>query len=145
MGKYRHLTPEDREQIGVLRAAGFTMCAIASLIGKSPSTISCELRRNTLDSGRYSANVADGAYMERRQRSAILEQDEKLAAFVRQRLSEGWSPQQISGFCRKFLDCLKGSFQRTQLCCEGHELLECRDARLGQLAFADHMRGFDPR
>jgi IS30 family transposase len=88
MGKYRHLTPEDREQIGVLRAAGFTMCAIASLIGKSPSTISRELRRNTLDSGRYSANVADGAYMERRQRSAILEQDEKLAAFVRQRLSE---------------------------------------------------------
>jgi IS30 family transposase len=100
MGKYRHLTPEDREQIGVLRAAGFTMCAIASLIGKSPSTISRELRRNTLDSGRYSANVADGAYMERRQRSAILEQDEKLAAFVRQRLSEGWSPQQISGWLR---------------------------------------------
>lgn len=100
MGKYRHLTPEDREQIAILRAAGCTNRAIASSIRRSPSTISRELRRNGLDSGRYSANVADGAYMERRQRPAVLEQDAKLATFVRQRLSECWSPQQISGWLR---------------------------------------------
>ena len=100
MGKYRHLTPEDREQIAVLRAAGLKNVAIAASIGKSPSTIGRELRRNALDSGRYSANVADGAYMERRQRLARLEQDAKLATFVRQRLSEGWSPQQISGWLK---------------------------------------------
>ena len=35
MGKYRHLTPEDREQIAILRAAGWTMRAIAVSIGKS--------------------------------------------------------------------------------------------------------------
>jgi IS30 family transposase len=100
MGKYRHLTAEDREQIAIMRAAGWANGAIASSIGKSPATISRELRRNSLDSGRYSANVADGAYMERRQRPAVLEQHEKLAAFVRQRLSEAWSPQQISGWLR---------------------------------------------
>jgi len=100
MGKYRHLTPEDREQIAIMRAAGWTNGAIASSIGKSPSTISRELHRNSLDSGRYSANVADGAYMERRQRSALLELDATLATFIRQRLSEAWSPQQISGWLR---------------------------------------------
>ena len=100
MGKYRHLTPDDREQIAVLRVAGWTMSSIAASIGKSVSTISRELRRNRLDSGRYSASVADGAYMERRQRPALLEQDAELATFVRQRLSEAWSPQQISGWLR---------------------------------------------
>jgi IS30 family transposase len=100
MGKYRHLTPEDREQIAVLRSAGCTMGVMAVALGKATSTISRELRRNSLDSGRYSANVADGAYMERRQRSARLEQEAQLAAFVRQRLSEAWSPQQISGWLR---------------------------------------------
>lgn len=100
MGKYRHLTPEDREQIAILRSAGWTMGAIAASIGKSCATISRELRRNALDSGGYSARIADGAYMERRQRDAMLERDERLARFVRQRLSEGWSPQQVSGWLR---------------------------------------------
>ena len=60
MGKYRHLTPEDREQIAVLHAAGWTNGAIAASIGRSPSTIGRELRRNSLESGRYSARAADG-------------------------------------------------------------------------------------
>ena len=51
MGKYRHLTPEDREQIAVLRAADSSNNAIALSIGKSVSTISRELRRNALDGG----------------------------------------------------------------------------------------------
>lgn len=93
MGSYRHLTPEDREQIAIFRAAGWTNGAIAKSVRKSPSTISRELHRNALDSGRYSATVADGAYMERRQRPSRLELDASLATFVRQRLSEGWSPQ----------------------------------------------------
>lgn len=100
MGNYRHLTPDDREQIAIMRSAGHVNAVIASAIGTSPSTISRELRRNALDSGRYSARAADGAYMERRQRPARLERDAMLATFVRQRLSEGWSPQQISGWLR---------------------------------------------
>ena len=98
MGCYRHLTRDDRDEIAVLRAAGHTMRAIAMAMGKAPSTISRELKRNALDSGRYAAHVADGAYMARRQRSALLERDKRLAGFVRDRLTEGWSPQQISGW-----------------------------------------------
>ena len=100
MRKYRHLTPEDREEIAVLRVAGATNGEIAASIGKSASTISRELRRNALDCGRYSATVADGAYMARRRRDAVLERDERLARFVSDRLAEAWSPQQISGWLR---------------------------------------------
>ena len=100
MEKHRHLTPKDGEQIAIMRAAGWANGAIASSIGKSPTTISRELRHNSLASGRYSANVAGGAYMERRQRPARLERDAKLAAFIRQRLSGAWFPQKISGWLR---------------------------------------------
>ncbi len=85
MGSYRHLSREDREdredreEIAVLRAAGHANAGIAAALGRSPSTISRELRRNALDTGRHSARTADGAYLLRRQRSAILERDERLA------------------------------------------------------------------
>ncbi len=98
MGSYRHLSREDREQIAVLRAAGHSYAGIAVALGRAPSTISREVRRNALDSGRYSAQTADGAYLLRRQRSALLERDKRLARFVRDRLTEGWSPQQIAGW-----------------------------------------------
>ncbi len=45
------------------------MRAVAAAIGRTASTISRELKRNALDSGRYAAHVADGAYMARRQRT----------------------------------------------------------------------------
>ena len=98
MESYRHPSREDREQIAVLRAAGHSNAGIAAVLGRAPSTISREVRRNALDSGRYAAHVADGAYLLRRQRPALLESDKRLAGFVRDRLTEGWSPQQISGW-----------------------------------------------
>ncbi len=98
MGSYHHLTRDERDKIATFRAAGHAKAAIAEALGRSRSTISRELRRNALDSGGYSAQVADGAYMVRRQRAALLERDHRLAGFVRDRLLEGWSPQQISGW-----------------------------------------------
>lgn len=50
--------------------------------------------------GRYSPHHADGAYLLRRQREAAIEQDEALGRFVRDRLAEGWSPEQIAGWLR---------------------------------------------
>ena len=98
MGSYRHLSRDDRDRSAGMVAAGLPQSRIAEALGKSRSTISRELRRNALYGGGYSAANADGSYMERRQRSATLERDAKLGTFVRQRLSEAWSPQQISGW-----------------------------------------------
>lgn len=44
--------------------------------------------------------MADGAYMLRRQRAAALETDAKLATYVTDRLTEGWTPEQIAGRLR---------------------------------------------
>ena len=44
--------------------------------------------------------MADGSYLLRRQRRAVLETDTKLATYLADRLAEGWTPEQIAGRLR---------------------------------------------
>ena len=89
MSGYSHLTAEEPDRIAGLMADGLSLRSIAKALGRAASTISRELRRNALDSGAYRPHVADGAYMLRRQRAAVLETDAKLVAHVTDRLAEG--------------------------------------------------------
>ena len=100
MRSYSHLSEDERDQIGVLRAAGRSMGAIARALGRAKTTISRELQRNALPSGGYSPLHAAGAYQLRRRREAILERATDLRRFVRDRLAEGWTPEQISGWLK---------------------------------------------
>ena len=99
MSGYSHLTAEERDRLAGLMADCLSLRSIAKALGRAASTISRELRRNALDSGAYRPHVADGAYMLRRQRKAI-ETDAKLAAYVTDRLTEGWTPEQVAGRLR---------------------------------------------
>ena len=96
-----HLELEERERLAALRAEGLSLRAIARRLGRAASTISRELRRNALPRGGYLPVHAEGCYRERRQRPAILERDAKLARFVRERLLEGWTPEQIAGWLKR--------------------------------------------
>src|ERR687885_1504496 len=96
-----HLVLEERERLAALKAEGLSLRAIAARLGRAASTISRELRRNALPKGGYLPVYAEGCYLERRQRRAILEQDERLGRFVRERLLEGWTPEQIAGWLRR--------------------------------------------
>ena len=100
MRSYSHLSEDERDQIGVLRAAGRSMGTIARALGRAKATISRELQRNALPSGGYSPLHAAGAYQLRRRREAILERDAALRLFVGDRLAEGWTPEQISGWLK---------------------------------------------
>ena len=94
---YVHLGREERDEIATLRSKGLGVRAISRELNRSASTISRELRRNACDSGSYRPHVADGGYMLRRQRPARLERDARLAGYVTDRLTEGWTPEQIAG------------------------------------------------
>src|ERR1700756_3167680 len=98
---YSHLSDDEREQIGLARALGHSIGAIAQAIGRPKSTISRELSRNKLPSGRYSPLHAAGAYQLRRRREALIERDRALRTFVVDRLAEGWTPEQISGWNKR--------------------------------------------
>src|SRR4051812_4522117 len=92
-----HLELEERERLAALKAEGLSLRAIARALGRAASTVSRELRRNALPRGGYLPVHAEGCYRERRQRPAVLERDERLGRFVRERLLEGWTPEQIAG------------------------------------------------
>jgi transposase, IS30 family len=96
-----HLRLEERERLAVLKAEGLSLRAIAARLGRAASTMSRELRRNALPRGGYRPVHAEGCYLERRQRPAVLERDAKLARFVRERLLEGWTPEQIAGWLKR--------------------------------------------
>jgi len=102
MQSYSHLSFEEREQIAILRASGRGVRFIARAIGRCASTISRELKRNRLpSSGSYSPQLSlPGPTLSAPERSAVLEEDDKLRQFVCARLSEGWSPEQISGWLK---------------------------------------------
>jgi IS30 family transposase len=100
MGCYSHLSDDEREQIGLARTLGHSIGTIAQAIGRPKSTISRELSRNKLPSGRYSPLHAAGAYQLRRRREALIERDRALRTFVVDRLAEGWTPEQISGWLK---------------------------------------------
>jgi IS30 family transposase len=51
---YSHLSDDEREQIGLAKALGHSIGAIAQAIGRPRSTVWRELSRNRLPSGRYS-------------------------------------------------------------------------------------------
>ena len=96
-----HLRLEERERLAALKAEGLSLRAIAARLGRAASTVSRELRRNALPRGGYLPVHAEGCYLERRQRPAILERDAKLGRFVRERLLEGWTPEQIAGWLKR--------------------------------------------
>src|SRR5919199_3729761 len=96
-----HLELVERERLAALKAEGLSLRAIARALGRAASTISRELRRNALPKGGYLPAHAEGCYLERRRRPAVLERDAKLARFVRERLLEGWTPERIAGWLKR--------------------------------------------
>src|SRR5689334_4018371 len=95
-----HLELEERERLAALKAEGHSLRAVARALGRAASTVSRELRRNALPKGGCLPVHAEGCYLERRQRPAVLERDAKLGRFVRDRLLEGWTPERIAGWLR---------------------------------------------
>src|SRR3954468_18392171 len=97
----RHLSLGERERLAEAKAEGLSLRAIARRLGRAASTISRELPRNALPRGGYLPVHAEGCYLERRQRPAILECDGRLGRFVRERLREGGTPEQIAGWLER--------------------------------------------
>jgi IS30 family transposase len=95
----RYLSEDDRVRIADLRRAGLGVRAIAAVLGRSPSTVSKELRRNCEPgSGQYRPFAAQRLAARRRARPGRgkLNADPVLRQFVAGRLEKRWSPEQIS-------------------------------------------------
>jgi transposase, IS30 family len=94
----RYLSLAEREEIAVGRAAGEPVRVIAARLGRAPSTVSRELRRNCGYRGGYRAVAAQGKAELRaaRPKTARLAGDARLRDWVQGKLELAWSPEQIS-------------------------------------------------
>jgi len=95
----RYLSEDERVRIADLRRVGHGVREIAQELGRSPSTISRELRRNRdQGGGSYRPFTAQRMAVERRARPGRgkLIRDPQLRGFVAERLGKRWSPEQIA-------------------------------------------------
>jgi IS30 family transposase len=98
----RHLTLEDREEISRGLAADHSLRQIAARLGRSPSTISREVKTNG-GRTRYRASAAERAATTRRKRPKVckLATTPRLAQLVEAKLKLKWSPEQIAGWLKR--------------------------------------------
>src|SRR3954465_6621377 len=101
--KGRCLTFAEREEIALAHARGEKQCAIARRLGRSPSTICRELRRNADRDGGYRATTAHARAFQRasRPKPAKLASNLRLRAIVQDDLRRRFSPEQIAGRLRR--------------------------------------------
>jgi len=95
------LTLAEREEISRGVVAGRSVRAIASLLGRAPSTVSREVNRNG-GRRRYRANTADQAAWDRahRAKTCKLKENRALARIVAKKLQLQWAPRQIAGWLK---------------------------------------------
>ena len=100
--KGRCLAFAEREEIALSRARGESLRVIARRLGRSPSTVSRELRRNADRRGGYRATIAHALAYARasRPKPAKLATNLALRAKVEQDLACRYSPEQIAGRLR---------------------------------------------
>lgn len=99
MQPYKHFTLEERENLRLKLESGESLTSIASQLGRSPSTISRELRRNRNKDGSYNAWRGCSLYLHRRKKSRRayrLDKDVALCEAVGQGLERCWSPEIIA-------------------------------------------------
>lgn len=101
MAHYQHLSRQERDLISVLKAEGASLRAIGLRLGRDPSTISRELRRNCppVRTGYYLPHKAQARAAQRASLSHTRPRLKTpvLRRYVHRQLARDWSPEQMAG------------------------------------------------
>ena len=98
----RHLTLEERERVSQMVHAHRSQAEIARRLKRHPSTISRELRRNRSPNGYWAVSAQGKADARRSNRPWTCKMERpEVASYVRQRLRQRWSPDEIAGRSRE--------------------------------------------
>lgn len=101
--KFLGLNDAERSEISILLSKGYSLRGIARSLGRSPNTISYEIRQNSVD-GEYDPLKAKAkSRLSRRKRRwqwMKLETDHKLQDIVIAKLKAHWSPEEIAGYLK---------------------------------------------
>ncbi len=102
---YKHITPDQRNELSALKRAKTKQKEIARVLGKDRTTIYRESIRNKNKDGKYDARTAKQKTIKRRikanQRFRKIENNKWLREYIIKKLKRYWSPEQIAGRIRK--------------------------------------------
>lgn len=99
---FSYLSNSERDEIEILKRKGYGVRAIGRVLGRSPNTISLELKRvpsgyNAL----YAKTYARTALKYRRLQWSKIEQEKQLKEYIIRGLQKHWNPDEISGRMKK--------------------------------------------
>lgn len=103
--KYLGLSSAERSEIQILLSKNYSIRKIAVVLGRSPNTISREIKVNSV-AGEYVASKAKAksrvSRRSRRYQWQKIEHDNELRSFIVDKLSppNHWSPNEVSGYLR---------------------------------------------
>ena len=102
MKKINKLTALERDQISIGMASGSSLRQIAKKLDRSVSTISDEIKRNSVK-GEYKPSLAQALSKTRNLKSRKTNplKNPKIYSYVADKLRCGWSPEQIAGRLKK--------------------------------------------
>lgn len=95
--RYKQFSLEERCEISRLSSEGVSIRQIAATLGRAPSSISRELKRNEGALVGYRPGYAQEQAAARRWSGSRLDRDAELRQSVLDDLVAGWSPEQIAG------------------------------------------------
>jgi len=121
MGKrYSHLSLRERDRITELRFNGMSLREIAKELGRSPSTLSREFKRNATPAYKvYLSHRTHERAVMRKKKAGVRPRlkDERIVSYVWSRSAEEWSPELIAGRISQEIRCATISFKAIyQLC-----------------------------
>lgn len=94
---YTHLTLEERICLDELLKKGLRIRAIARILGRAPSTISREIKRNKSKKGYNSWHAySQTLYRRRKPKKSSLQLDPEKLQFTISHIREGWTPEQVA-------------------------------------------------
>lgn len=98
MIKKTKIKPEERDRIAILLASGISLRTIAKQLGRSVSSVSEEVKRNSCN-GQYTSITAQLLSERRNTKSRRTNplKNPAIYSYVLARLRCGWSPEQIAG------------------------------------------------
>jgi IS30 family transposase len=105
MNKAKKLSKEERYEIHILLQKGYSMRSIARAMNRSPNTISREIRMNSV-LGEYIPKKAAHKARVRKKYSRFawkkINENNELRIFIVEKLRCHWSPDEISGYMKKY-------------------------------------------
>lgn len=110
------LTRAERLEIGILLGKAYSQRSIAKELGRSPNTISYELRENSVRGEYISLRADQKARVRKRMRKlqwSKIESSPSTKAFVVEKLEARWNPDEIAGYLKRIKD--KRSVSKTAI------------------------------